>query len=191
MSEAFKTGLSAVTPDTASVEQRALLDHTLATLGHIPNMHAALANCPATLSTYLYANERFRVGSQFSPAEQELVYLVISCHHRNFYCVAAHSRLADQVSNLAPQIMEAVRAGMPVEGDTALAALAMMTKRLVVSHGRPSPTEVARFLAAGYQEQHLLEIVLAIAVKTISSYANQLFHTELDGPLRPHEWAQD
>jgi hypothetical protein len=35
---------------------------------------------------------------------------------------------------------------------------------------------------------HVLEILLAIAVKTLSNYSNHLFHTPLDGMFAGHEW---
>ncbi|WBO58913.1 MULTISPECIES: hypothetical protein [unclassified Acidocella] len=37
------------------------------------------------------------------------------------------------------------------------------------------------FRAAGSADHHAREIILAMAVKTLSNYANYLFHTELDG----------
>ena len=36
------------------------------------------------------------------------------------------------------------------------------------------------FLSAGYDEKQILEIILAISVKTLSNYSNHIFHTEVD-----------
>lgn len=43
-------------------------------------------------------------------------------------------------------------------------------------------------LAAGYGERQILEIVLAIAVKTLSNYANHLFHTPVDEMFACRAW---
>ena len=48
--------------------------------------------------------------------------------------------------------------------------------------------ELATFLAAGYSERHALELVLAIAVKTISNYSNHLFHTQIDPVFASYGW---
>ncbi|MCS7704844.1 hypothetical protein N0018_34145, partial [Pseudomonas aeruginosa] len=45
-------------------------------------------------------------------------------------------------------------------------------------------------LAAGYGERQVLEIVLALAVKTLSNYANHLFHTPLDEMFADRAWQQ-
>ena len=43
-------------------------------------------------------------------------------------------------------------------------------------------------LDAADPERQILEIVLAIAVKTLSNYANHLFHTPLDGAFAARAW---
>lgn len=54
--------------------------------------------------------------------------------------------------------------------------------------GRPDRNHVEAFLAAGFTEKQILDVVLAIAVKTISNYTNHLFGTPLDAAFRPREW---
>lgn len=51
---------------------------------------------------------------------------------------------------------------------------------ITISRGRPSNQAAQAFLAQGYTEQHMMQIVLAIAVKTLSNYSNHVFGTELD-----------
>ena len=57
--------------------------------------------------------------------------------------------------------------------------------------GHPDQDVVAMFLAAGYSEQHVLDILLAISVKTLSNYANHLFNTPLDDMFKSREWHLD
>ncbi len=59
---------------------------------------------------------------------------------------------------------------------------------MVADRGLPKRADVEAFLAAGYSERQILEIVLAIAVKTLSNYANHLFHTPLDRVFEYRRW---
>ncbi|MGS0756459.1 carboxymuconolactone decarboxylase family protein, partial [Roseateles sp. GG27B] len=55
-----------------------------------------------------------------------------------------------------------------------------LSQEMVRTNGRPEQDKVAAFLDAGYQEQHILYIVLAISVKVLSNFSNHAFGTELD-----------
>ena len=63
-----------------------------------------------------------------------------------------------------------------------------MVREMLLSRGRPSSEAVQAFLSAGFTEQQMLEIVLAIAVKTLSNYTNHLFDTPLDAPFKVREY---
>jgi len=186
----YQLTLPAVDPDSADERQRAVLRKAEAQVGFIPNMYARMANSPGLLDTYLNGYAAFRNESGFSPAEQELVFLVISRENGCEYCMAAHSTLADMQPGLAPAITEAIRDGHPID-DAKLSVLADFTRTVLLTRGLPSQQAVEEFLAAGYGERQMLEIVLAIAVKTLSNYSNHLFHTPLDEPFAARAWQQD
>lgn len=164
---------------TAEGKRKELLDTALKGSGFIPNMYANMANAPGVLSTYLHGYEAFRKESGLTPAEQEVVFLSISQYNGCTYCTAAHSMLADKVSQVPAAVLEALRARQPVP-DPRLAALAAMAVDMVAKHGQPAPEVVQRFFEAGFQERDLLYIVLAAAVKTLSNYSNQAFGTPVD-----------
>ena len=73
--------------------------------------------------------------------------------------------------------------------DERLAALAQFTRTMFHSRGNPSPDEVEAFLAAGYREQHILQIVLAMAVKTLSNYSNHVNHPPVDEVFADYAWS--
>jgi alkylhydroperoxidase family enzyme len=91
------------------------------------------------------------------------------------------------MSGVSCEVTDAIRDGAPIP-DARLAALHDFTRTLVAQRGLPSRAVVAAFLAAGYSERQFLEIVLAIAVKTLSNYANHLFHTPVDGAFANRVW---
>lgn len=59
---------------------------------------------------------------------------------------------------------------------------------MVFMRGTPSQRDLQAFLAAGFSERQVLEIILAIAVKTISNYSNHVFHTKLDSMFATYRW---
>ena len=116
--------------------------------------------------------------------------LAISRANRCAYCVAAHSTAAD-IAKLPTEVTDALRAGDPLPDarlDARLDALATFTTTMVDTRGLPSRAEVEAFLAAGFNERDILQVVLAIAVKTLSNYSNHLFHTPVDPVFAHRAW---
>lgn len=175
------------TLDNADPDARAVLEKAKAQTGFIPNMYARMANSPGLLATYLDGYARFRQQSGFTPVEQEVVFLTISRENGCEYCVGAHSVLADNLSKVPTAVTDAIRDGAPIP-DAQLAALSQFARVMVAKRGLPSRAEVDGFLSAGYTERQILEVVLAIAVKTLSNYANHLFHTPLDEVFAVRAW---
>jgi uncharacterized peroxidase-related enzyme len=187
MQSEHKLSLPTHTAEQAEPLAAQRLTEARARLGFVPNMYAVMANSPGLLDTYVHGYEHFRELSGFTPAEQEVVLLAISRENGCTYCVAAHSFLADQVSGVPTAVTEAIRDGGAIP-DLKLAALHEFTRLMVEKSGLPSRSDVETFLAAGYSERQLLEIVLAIAVKTLSNYANHLFHTPVDEVFAARRW---
>jgi uncharacterized peroxidase-related enzyme len=156
-----------------------VLETAQAKLGFIPNLYANMANSPGALATYFSGYNSFREHSGFSPAEQEVVFLTISKENGCEYCFAAHSMIADKMSGVPFQAVQAIRDGQIID-DAKLAALSVFVRAVLLSRGHPVDAEVKEFLQAGFEEAQILEIVLAIAVKTISNYTNHLFNTSID-----------
>jgi AhpD family alkylhydroperoxidase len=152
--------------------------------GAVPQLRGGEA--PSELPCVGYA--RFRKESGFTPAEQEVVFLTISRENGCHYCVAAHSTLADAVSAVPTAVTDAIRRGTPIP-DPRLRALSEFTRLLLAKRGRPDRDDVAPFLAAGYTERQILEVVLAISVKTLSNWANHLFATPVDAMFAHRAWS--
>ena len=188
MSAEAKLSLPAVTLDSASLSARTVLESAQAQVGFIPNMYASMVNSPGLLETYLDGYARFRSDSTFTPVEQEVVFLVISVSNECGYCTAAHSMIADKMSKVPADVLEALRTRKPI-ADARLAALARFAQTMFDTRGRPSQADLSGFRAAGFSDRHALEIVLALAVKTLSNYSNHLFHTEVDGMFADYRLA--
>ncbi|MCU6435177.1 carboxymuconolactone decarboxylase family protein [Undibacterium sp. Jales W-56] len=188
MSNIAKLSLPPTTLETSEGRTKEVLEAGKKSAGSIPNMYAGMANSPALLDNYLHGYQLFRTESGFTPAEQELVFLSIARVNECTYCVAAHSFIAGAVSKTPAQAVQAIRDDASIE-DARLAALSKFTQTMVSSRGKPTPEELAAFLSLGYTEKNVLEIILAIAVKTISNYSNHVLHTPVDAMFKAQSWA--
>jgi uncharacterized peroxidase-related enzyme len=179
MTTSYTIDIETPTLETADAPAKAVLERAQKSVGFIPNMYAGMAVAPAVLDTYLDGYRRFREEAGFGPPEQEVVFLTISRFNGCDYCVAAHSMIADKKSKVPQDSLAALRAGQALP-DTRLEALRAFTATMVESRGNPTEADVAAFREAGFEERHILAIILAIAVKTLSNYTNHLFKPEVD-----------
>lgn len=173
--------------DSKDPEIKNVLEAANKKLGFVPNMYANMVNLPAMLETYLFGYDKFRTESGFSPVEQEVVFLTISYENECRYCVAAHSMLADNVSKVPGEVTDAIREGRDIP-DPKLAALSLFAAAMVNQRGWVDKHEIDNFLTAGFEEKHILAVLLAISVKTISNYSNHLFDTPVDDMFKSREW---
>lgn len=187
MTEIAKLTLEKKSPDSAAPRARTALEKVQRGLGFIPNMYANMANSPGALETYSLGYSFIRADSGFTPAEQEVVFLTISHENGCEYCMAAHSMVGEKMSGVPAAVLNALRAGLPLP-EAKLQALSAFTRIMVRSRGKPVRQDLEAFLAAGFSEQQVLEIILAIAVKTISNYSNHVFHTKVDPVFSMYRW---
>ncbi len=166
---------------------RALLESAKEKIGMIPNMYAGMANFPALLDTYIHGYDLFRATSGFSAVEQEVVFLAISYENQCDYCMAAHSFVADHMSKVPSEVTDALREGREID-DQRFEALSRMVKAMVAKRGFVDAADVQPFLDAGYSENHVLALVLAVGVKTLSNYSNHILKTPLDGMFAERVW---
>ena len=171
--------LQPVSTEAANEKQTALLSSAKKQVGFIPNMYRNMVNTPAFLDTYLHGYNAFRGQSDFTPAEQEVVFLALSKSNGCDYCMAAHSTLAANFSGVPANILSAIRSDTKIP-DAKIAALYAMAVEINESRGRPNPKSVEGFLSVGYSEKDIMAIILALSVKILSNYSNHLFDTDVD-----------
>ena len=186
-SPAYTLTLPAKKIEDADPQAREVLEQTQAKMGMVPNMYGVMANSPAMLQSYAQGYALFRENSGFTPAEQEVVFLTISRENECHYCMAAHSFVADNISKVPMEVTDAIRNDDAI-ADRKIAGLRHFTRTMVVSRGHPNQDDVSAFVQVGYSESHILDIILAISVKTISNYANHVFDTPVDAAFKGRSW---
>lgn len=186
--ETYQITLAPVSIEQAEGNAKMLLEAAKKETGMIPNMYKAMANLPALLETYSTGYKLFRREGGFTPIEQEVILLTVSKENECDYCMAAHSVVADIMSKVPVAVTDAIRNNDLIP-DERLAVLAGFTTIMLNKRGRPSDEDVSNFLGAGFTEKHILSIILAISVKTISNYSNHIFHTPVDMAFKAREWS--
>ena len=172
------------TLDTAPAPAREALLAVKGRFGMLPNLLAILAESPAALNGYLTVAEAFE-SSSLSPAERNLVLLMASLENGCEYCVAVHSMSARR-QGLPDDVISALRGGATLN-DPRLEALRQFTQAVVRQRGW-AESAAERFLAAGFTQAQVLEVVLGVTQKTLSNYVNHLAHTPLDAMFAPGKW---
>jgi uncharacterized peroxidase-related enzyme len=146
--------------------------------GKVPNTFAVIGVLgPAALKAILQADAVLARGS-LSKQDQETIKLLVSELSGCDYCAAAHTQLAT-TTGLSPSVVRQIRAGQPT-GDAKRDALVRLVGKLVKTSGALSDQDFSAIKAAGYTEQQLVDISLAIAVFTFTNVFNRINDTELD-----------
>lgn len=189
MSDTYQISLPLRQADDPDPQIGEPLAATQKSMGMVPNMYRAMANLPALLDTYQHGYQLIREKSGFSAIEQEVLFLSISRENGCEYCVAAHSFIGDAMSKVPPAVTDAIRDGHDIR-DPKLQALRAFAQTMVISRGNPNRADARSFLDAGFSEQQVLGVILAIGVKVFSNYSNHLFRTEVDPAFAGRRWSQ-
>lgn len=161
---------------------------TKAKMGFAPNMYLKMGQNPALLDSYVYAYNSFRKNAGFTPVEQEVILLSVAFENACSYCMAAHSFVADNMTKVPKEITDAIRnnKGIP---DAKLAILSKLTRSLTRNRGLVSAELIQEFINKGYTENHVLGIIVGIAVKTMSNYTNHNTNPAIDELFASRQWA--
>ena len=179
------TNFNVHTIDTAPDQSRPLLEGAQQAFGFVPNLIGVLAESPATAEAYLALGQIFDKSS-LTAVERQVAILAISRYNECTYCVAAHSVIAS-MQKVPTDVIEAVRNDQPI-ADTKLEALRAFATAVVDKRGWLADGDVSAFLDAGYSKAQILDVVLAVSLKTLSNYANHITETPLDAAFASRAW---
>ena len=174
--------LQPVTAETAPVESRATLQQIQKGFGFVPNLMATFANSPTTLHGYLAMDSVWEKGT-FTPEERNLVLLAASVANECNYCTAAHSTILKGFLKTPAEVVAAVRAGQPI-ANAKQNALVAYTTEIVNTRGYVSEATLKNFLAAGYSAPQAMEVLLGVALKTVSNYLDHFNPAPLDAAFQ-------
>ncbi|MDX1455163.1 MAG: carboxymuconolactone decarboxylase family protein [Gammaproteobacteria bacterium] len=157
-------------------------------MGFLPNLFGVMSHNPAVLEAYATLDGLI-AKSGLDAKERQVVLLTASRLNECGYCMAAHTGGA-RSAGLDNDIIDALRDGKAIDSDDKLEALRQFTAAVVDQRGWVSDDTIKAFLDAGYEQQHVLAVILGVTMKTLSNYTNHIADTPLDDELAPMEWKQ-
>ena len=173
------------TTATAPEDSVALLEGAKSAFGFVPNLLGVFAEAPAALKSYLTIGKIFDETS-FSPTERQVIILAVSRINECHYCIAAHSVVAGMQS-VPADVIDALRNDTEIT-DKKLEALRTFATAVVEKQGWVGDDEIAAFIAAGYSKAQILEVIVGIAFKTLSNFANHIADTPVDDAFAAQTW---
>ena len=173
------------TVDSAPAASKETLAAAQKKFGFLPNLLGELAAAPAAVQAYVMLNDLLSRTS-LGPVGQQIVLVSASMANGCHYCVAAHTA-GLKMAGLADDRIDVLRAGRPLS-DAKLEALRVFTVGVVERRGQIGDADVKRFLDAGYAKEQVFEVLLGVAMKTLSNYTNHIAHTPLDKQLQAFAW---
>ena len=148
-------------------------------LGSVPNLFRLIANSPAALEGYLSLSGALAKGS-LPAATRERIALAVAELNGCGYCLAAHSYIGANMAKLDPVEIEANRRGHST--DPKADAAVRFAAQVVTARGHVSDEQVKAVKLAGYSDAQVVEIILHVAMNTLTNYANEVAQTVVDFP---------
>jgi uncharacterized peroxidase-related enzyme len=148
-------------------------------LGSVPNMFRVIATSPAALEGYLGLNGALAKGALDARTRERIAIAVAEINGCD-YCLAAHSYLGKNVAKLDEAEISANRNGTSL--DAKADAAVRLAAKIVHARGHVSTADVDLAKAAGYSDAEIIEIVLHVALNTLTNYVNETVKTVVDFP---------
>lgn len=168
------------TADNTPAASLPLLDAVKKQLGVIPNLMKVVGNSPAALEGYLSLSGALGKGTLGAKTGERIALAVAELNGCN-YCLSAHSYLAANLAKLDAAEIEANRRG--TSDDAKAAAAVRFATQVVKARGHVVDADVAAVKAAGFSQGEIIEIVLHVALNTLTNYVNEVAQTEIDFPV--------
>lgn len=172
-------------PTPASIEAspaaaRPFLDAVKKHYGVLPNIFRVIANSPAALEGYLGLNGALGKGS-LDAKTHERIALAVADFNGCGYCLSAHTYLGKNLAKLDDAEMSANRHG--TSKDPRAAAAVRFAVKIAQVRGHVNNDDVQAVKRAGYSDGEVIEIVLHVALNTLTNYVNEVAETEIDFPV--------
>ncbi len=161
----------------SEIADKALIDIAKMFGGKIPNYHRVLANSPASIQGFEGLRSSLQ-KSKLRAVEREIIALEVSRRSDCEYCLAAHSKFM-RMSKVSEEDIAACVAGTPMSNPRH-ALVQKAAQDLYDKQGRLSDEELAAFRDAGLPDAELIEVVAIIGWYVLSTFVNNLAHTEVD-----------
>jgi uncharacterized peroxidase-related enzyme len=168
------------TSDQMPAASLPLLDTVKKQLGVVPNLMKLVSNSPAALEGYLSLKGALSKEGVLDAKTRERIALAIAEFNGCGYCLSAHTYLGKNVAKLDDAEIAANRNGN--SSDPKASAAVHFASRVAEERGHVPDADLNAVKVAGYSQAEIVEIVLHVALNTLTNYINEVAQTEIDFP---------
>ncbi len=161
-------------PDTAPESAKPLLEVSRKSFGRIPGLHAVMAEAPGVLEAYQKLHELV-LASSFDNEEKNRGVADHQCGECLSLLRTRHTGIA-KAMKVSDEIIDALRDETPLPNHR-LEALRTFTLAVMRERGYVTEDDLSAFFAAGYEQRHVLEVIMVLSQKVISNYVNHIAET--------------
>ena len=165
--------------ETSPAASQPLLKAVKKQLGMVPNLFRLVGNSPAALEGYLGLNGALAKGALEAPTRERIALAVAEINGCD-YCLSAHSYIGKNLAKLSDAEIAANRGGH--SADAKAGAAVGFAVKLVSARGHVSDADIKAVKDAGYDDAQVIEIVLHVALNTLTNYVNEVAKTAIDFP---------
>ncbi|MBO9202387.1 MULTISPECIES: carboxymuconolactone decarboxylase family protein [Niastella] len=145
------------TEQNISDKQKRFFGELKGLYGIVPNIFAAFASSENGLENYFnYLTQK----SSLTDRERETVNLIVSQVNQCQYCLSFHSTIASRLGFTNEEILN-IRAN-DIQFDRKLKAVAALAQNIAMTRGKIVGSILEDFYEAGYDQGHLVDVVLAV-----------------------------
>jgi AhpD family alkylhydroperoxidase len=173
------------TLESAPTQSKPFLQMLEQAFGMIPNVAGAMSTSPVLIGSLVGLFQKVHGGS-FSEEQIQILLLTNAVTNGCTWAVAFHTSLALK-AGVEPGDVQAIRdCGAPQ--DPKSAALSVLARTLIETRGRLDQQDVSRFLQAGFEKAHLLEVIAVVAASTITNYTGNLTDPPVEAAFQDCAW---
>ena len=160
-----------------------LLEAVNKQLGLVPNLFRVVGNSPSALEGFLGLSGALSKG-RIDARTRERIALAVAEANGCDYCLSAHTYLGKNLAKLEDTEMAANREGG--SSDPNANAAVRFAAQIVRARGHVTDSDVRAVKEAGYDDAQVVEIVLHVALNTLTNYVNEVAKTAIDFPVVVH-----
>jgi AhpD family alkylhydroperoxidase len=152
----------------------------------IPNIAGVMSTSPVLIGSLVGLFQKVHGGS-FSEEQIQVILLTNAVTNSCAWAVAFHTALALK-EGLEPADVQAIRERQTPRSPK-ISALSTLARTLIEKRGRLEDLDVSRFLQAGFEKAHLLEVIAVVAASTITNYAGNIARPPVEAAFEPYAWS--
>jgi uncharacterized peroxidase-related enzyme len=145
--------------------------------GLVPNAFRLIGTSPASLEGFLALSGALGKG-QLDPATRGRLALAVAESNGCDYCLSAHTYIGKNLIKLSEAEMIANRDGGSTDPKAAAAVHFAIRTR-----GHVADADLKAVKDAGYSDAQIIEIVMHVALNTLTNYANVVGRAAIDFPV--------